>query len=281
MTRTELVFVFGGGLLAQALLVLRAYWSRDTAVKLLLCAFFAVLTGMMAMRETLDPYVAAFVAFVGFSFAFAMMFTREHLAEVGEEALIVLSVLFWYVFFNVPAPVTWKLAAGMLAFVPTLGTLWLAFTDHDVGTWERAFFYCWYLATIVAVAAFQFSFDHLGFFFDPASPHAPGGADAFVGGMAFLYLASHASHLVAMIPIPPRRSQSFAARLDEVREHGRTLAKKFEGEQITPAGVTAVALGVGAPLGLNLALDQVSPHLAVNGVLVILAAFMTWRAHAV
>jgi hypothetical protein len=257
--------------------VLRSHWSRETVLKLLLCCFFAVVTGLMGLRETVDAYVAAFWGFCAFSFVYGLEFTREHLAEVGEEMLIVLSVLFWYVFFNVPAPVSWKLVAGMLAFVPTLGTLWLAFTDYHLGTFERAFFYCWYLATIVAVAAFQFSFDHLDFFFDPASPYAPGGADTFVSGMAFLYLASHASHLVAMIPMP-RRSQSFAARLDEVREHGRALAKKFDGEQLTPAGVSVVALGVGAPLGLNLALDQVSPHLAVNAILVALAAFMTWRA---
>jgi len=92
--------------------------------------------------------------------------------------------------------------------------------------------YMLFLVIIVVIGLAQFPFRNLTIFFDHMSSALLGLVDVFLAGMIFSYISIHAIYILALIPIPFQKTQSFEERWREVKKHAQLLRSKYSNEQL-------------------------------------------------
>lgn len=238
-----------------------------------LCAFFTLLVVVPTALKS--PNALALQIGIGLGF-FALLlsglYRDEILPVVGEKLLLTFTLIFWYGFAT-------ELYRGshaqqilaLVCLVPTVMTIYAAWTRPVLGFRAKLALYTWYLLIIVILGWLQFPFGNLSIFGGRAAGLGwLGPVDAFATGMASLYLLVNAFYLYMLIPIPGR-SQSFSDRMREWHRLTDLMTQRCS-EQDGPSDIqAAVVLAlIGGGLAVNYVLVLVPHSLAVS--LAIIAA---------
>ena len=94
--------------------------------------------------------------------------------------------------------------------------------------------------------------------------------DVFLAGMIFSYISIHAIYILALIPIPFQKTQSFEERWREVKKHAQLLRSKYSNAQLRKTQSLLILLLLGGLLLANLIFQILPKHLAVNTLVVII-----------
>ena len=238
-----------------------------------LCVFFSLI--LLVPAGLKSPNALALhigIALGFFALLFAGLFRDAILPIVGEKLLLTFTVIFWYGFATELYRGTHaQQILALVCLVPTVMTVYAAWTRPTLGFGSKLALYTWYLLIIVFLGWLQFPFGTLSIFAGrTAGLGWLGPLDAFATGMASLYLLVNAFYLYMLIPIPGR-SQSFSDRMAEWHRLTDLMTQRCS-EQDGPSDIqAAVVLAlIGGGLAVNYVLVLVPPSLAVS--LAIIAA---------
>ena len=183
--------LFALGALAQTVLLLREEWRPAEVLRVLgysaaslaiPAALIRYSTGRLFSWDISGLYFL--LTLTGFAWGVAWRWRARLLPRVNELTLTSCAITGWYAFLAFVyrgAPEHKILAAGLA--LPTLATLLLAASHGGLRRGWKVFFFSWYLALLVWLLAWQFSFGHLLAFFTGRF-YASSGA-LFLSGMAF------------------------------------------------------------------------------------------------
>ncbi len=257
-----LSLLFFLGVLLQAFLLI--YGKKVNYLQILIAFVLSLIAFLPGKRETVyNLYLHILVVAGFFSFFFAAMFQKQILPRINEQTVLIFTVVLWYVFIvYLFLPVCIP-----LLLIPTFATLYISFSNAELGYKSRIFFYSWFLVIVVALAVSQFSFGTISLFmgqkFDVINP-----IEMFFTGMAFLYLVSYVFYVFYLIPFPGKR-QSISERIEQWKEYLALLSSKYSTDQMNPINAVLILLSGFGILFLNHFLDLVSDYLIINAMIVL------------
>ena len=272
---SQFILIFVAGIIFEALLLTgrTAQYKKLALITSLLLGLVVILFLIDAIQGRLVdwPHYARLFSLL-FPIAFAYSFKKEILPVINEQIVLSLTVEFWFTFLGFfYSDVTYKNLLAILAIIPTIGALIIAFTNIHIKFWGRIFFYSWFLAIIVFLIIFQFSSGILSFLFsslvDGQLPMtqlanlAP--FNIFTHGMTFLYLAANAWYLYELIPIPGK-SQSIQDRIRQWQAHLKLLSGKYSNYQLKSIHSLLIILIQGGSLILNYYFKLIPNSLFIN-----------------
>jgi len=185
------VGLFALGAVAQTGLLLRGEWRPAAVLRVLgysaaalavPAVFIRYSTARLFEWNVLGLYFLLTLA--GFAWGVAWSWRDRLLPRVNELTLLSCLITGWYAFLAFvyrPGAEMTALAAALA--LPTAATLLLVFSPGAMRRSWKVFFFSWYLALLVWLLAWQFSFGHLLAFFTGRFSAAPGAL--FLNGMAF------------------------------------------------------------------------------------------------
>ena len=275
-TRTALILWFGAGFALEALYLVRRNprWAQLAA-----CAGIALFGVVAAVVEGHNPIVAIGVGLGVFGLFFAGVYQAEILPPVGDKLLLAFTLIYWFALVTELYHGTQPPQALMLAsLVPTAATIYVAVRRPALGFWGKLWLYTWYLVIVVFLGWLQFPFGNLSIF-GRANIGWLGPIDAFVTGMASLYLLTNAFYLFELVPIPGK-SQSFNDRMKQWHELTDLMTQRCS-DQDGPGDGRALAIiaALGSLLLLNYVL-QVLPNALVISVAIVASATLLERPPA-
>lgn len=278
--RILLCVVFGFGVVLESLLLVGLN-AEELAIGFLVSlvaglVFFAI--GLFKAPE-LGFYTHILIGFAVYSGFFAILFRRKIMPIVGEKTLLVLNMALWYLFFAYAPmfPFKIKLLICLILMPMTISVNLMAFVNHVVGPGLTLLFYTWFLVMIVSLGIAQFPFWNLSLFFHKISATRLGFVDALLTGMVFSYIVIHAFYILALIPIPYSKEQSFRERWREVKNHAKVLIEKYSHQQLRQEEALLIVLILGGLLAANLLLQLIPDHLAINSLIVIVPQLISKR----
>jgi hypothetical protein len=242
------VSCFALGMVLQALLMLggrfrRGDWGR--AAGALASWFLGLIPGKHEYKYYLLLHV--FYGLLVVAFVFTYLFRDRLLTRIGGRILLAWNLVLVYVAVDGGWDSPLEL---LLLLLPTVPTVVNAFTDIDRNFGWKVFFQAWFSTILVVIAINGFDAGLLGVFgaergVAPAlrSPH-----EMIAGGAAFLYIVANAWFVLALVPIPLARGQSWDSRMKEVRAHMDLLARGYVWEPDDP--LRSLAVLVGLPVAL-------------------------------
>jgi len=242
------VSCFALGVLLQALLMLggrfrRGDWWRAAGV--LAVGLLGLLPGKREYKYDLLWHIL-FGLLVA-SVLFAFLFRDRLLERIGGRVLLAWNLVLVYV----AVTSGWHSPLELvLLLIPTVPTVFNAFTDIDRTFGWKVFFHAWFSVILVVIAIKGFDPGLLGVFLTEGgvSPALRSPLEMIAGGAAFLCIVANAWFMLALIPIPIARGQSWAARMKEVRAHMDLLARGYVWEPDDP--LRSLAVLVGLPVAL-------------------------------
>ena len=178
---------------------------------------------------------------------FTYLFRDRLLTRIGGRMLLAWNLLLVYIAVHSgwDSPLQF-----LLLLLPTVPTVVNAFTDIDRNFGWKVFYQAWFSTILVVIAIHGFDAGLLGVF------EAEGGVapalrtpfEMIAGGAAFLYIVANAWFVLALVPIPLARGQSWGSRMKEVRAHMDLLARGYVWEPDDP--LRSLAVLVGLPVAL-------------------------------
>ena len=181
------------------------------------------------------------------AFAFIYLFRDRLLPRVGGRMLLAWNLLLVYVAvqggWNSPLQI-------ILLLLPTVPTVVNAFTDIDRNFGWKVFFQAWFSTILVVITIHGFDAGLFRVFEagDGVAPALRSPLEMIAGGAAFLYILANAWFVLALVPIPLARGQSWASRMKQVRAHMDLLARGYVWEPDDP--LRSLAVLVGLPVAL-------------------------------
>jgi len=211
----------------------------------------------------------------------AYYYRKALLPHVNEKILLTHTIIVWYAFFALVYSPGWSyyLLAPVLAFLamPTLATLWLAFTNRQLSFDFKLFFYSWYLMIVILVVLFQSSFNYALFFMGDAGMLTRTVFETALAGMVFCYMFLHVVYSFQMLPLKRKgETQDEADR----RWHGwvdMMTGRYDDMAQLAPIHSLLLVLIVGGFLALNYHYKFISASTVINLGIVILPSLMSKR----
>lgn len=269
--RAVLVVWFGIGVALATLYLLR----RDLrSWQLPACAFMAFAFAVWEhLKHRSDPFQQAGWAFGFFAFMVAVLFRDVILPVVSERLVLALSLIFWYGLITLYPGDGAPTLVVALCSLPTAASLYVAFARPHLGFWSKLLLYSWYLVMVVALGALTFPFGNLSIF-DARRPLPwleP--IDGLATGMAFSYLATNATYLFLLVPLPSR-GQSFAKRMEEWHELTDLMTQRCDDDGPTHAQALAIIAFMGGALLLNGELRVLPASLAVSIAVIVTAVVL-------
>jgi hypothetical protein len=218
---------FALGMVLQAFLMLggrfrRGDWGRVAGA--LASWFIGLVPGKNEQEYRLLEHVFYGLLVAGVMFTY--LFRDRLLPRIGGRMLLAWNLLLVYVVVNRG----WdsRLEVSLL-IIPTVLTVVNAFTDIDRDFGWKVFFQAWFPTILVVISIKGFDAGLLGVFdakggvaLAPRSPF-----EMIAGGAAFLYIVANAWFVLALVPIPLSRTQSWDSRMKEVRAHMDLLARGY------------------------------------------------------
>lgn len=239
---------FAFGMVLQALLMLggrfrRGDWGRAAG------ALAAWLLGLIPGKHELEYHLLlhVFYGLLVVAFVFTYLFRDRLLTRIGGRVLLAWNLLLVYVAVNSGWDSPLEL---LLLLLPTVPTVVNAFTDIDRNFGWKVFFQAWFSTILVVIAINGFDAGLLGVF-EAEGGVAPALRSPFemiAGGAAFLCIVANAWFVLALVPIPLARGQSWGSRMKEVRAHMDLLARGYVWEPDDP--LRSLAVLVGLPVAL-------------------------------
>jgi len=239
---------FALGMVLQALLMLggrfrRGDWGRAAG------ALAAWLLGLIPGKHELEYHLLqhVFYGLLVVAFVFTYLFRDRLLMRIGGRVLLAWNLLVVYVAVNGGWDSPLEL---LLLLLPTVPTVVNAFTDIDRNFGWKVFFQAWFSTILVVIAINGFDAGLLGVFDAEGSvaPALRSPLEMIAGGAAFLYIVANAWFVLALVPIPLARGQSWRSRMTEVRAHMDLLARGYVWEPDDP--LRSLAVLVGLPVAL-------------------------------
>jgi hypothetical protein len=217
--------VFGLGVLAQILMLIRVKFKSGAFFKL----FFISLLAFLPARDeiTYEFYSHLFFMFIVFTVLIAVSYRKEIMPKINEKNILIMTLFFIYIALRYLESVGVLLL--VLFFLPIIATFVLAFTTTKLNSIFKFLFYLWFLIINCILLFSQFSVGSLSFFFKGA-PSA-GFFEIFFAGMIFVILCINVWYIIELMPIPGKH-QSFMDRLDEVKESISGMVKKYSSDQL-------------------------------------------------
>jgi len=239
---------FALGMVLQALFMIggrfrRGDWGRAAGV---LGSWFI---GLVPGKHEQGYYVPLHVSY-GMLVAgavFTYLFRDRLLPRIGGRMLLAWNLLLIYVAVHSG----WDSQLNLfLLLLPTVPTVINAFTDIDRSFGWKVFFQAWFSTILVVIAINGFD---AGLFavFEPEGGVRPALRSPFemiAGGAAFLYIIANAWFVLALVPIPLARGQSWGSRMKQVHAHMALLARGYVWEPDDP--LRSLAVLVGLPVAL-------------------------------
>ena len=242
------VSCFAVGMLLQALFMLagrfrRGDWGRAAGV--LATGLLGLLPGKKEYEYRLLEHVFFGLLVAGGMFTY--LFRDRLLTRVGGRMLLAWNLLLVYVAVHSG----WDSRLEMfLLSLPTAATIFNAFSDIDRDFRWKVFFYAWFSTILVVIAVHGFDIRLLDVFEakDGGVPALRSPFEMIAGGAAFLYIVANAWFVLALVPIPLSRTQSWSSRMKEIRAHMNLLARGYvwERDEVLPS----LAVLVGLPVAL-------------------------------
>jgi hypothetical protein len=278
--RIVLCVVFGFGVFLESLLLV-GFTAEELGTVILLslgAGLIFFLVGFFKAPEV-GLYTHILIGFGIYSGVFGILFRKKIMPVVSEKTLLVLNMALWYLFFTYFPMLSFKVKLLIcLILIPmTISVNLMAFIDHIVGFGLTILFYTWFLIMIVFLGLAQFPFWNLSFFFNKLSAARLGFLDVLLTGMVFSYMAINVIYVLALIPIPYHRGQSFGERWREVRRHARVLIEKYSHQQLRQEEALLIMLIMGGLLATNLFLELIPHHFAINTLIVIVPQLISKR----
>ena len=236
------ILSFGLGIALQASLMLRGSFRPGDAKRVgvvLLISLFGMVPGKH--EHPYEPLWHVFLVFTIFGGAFAFAFRERLLVHVGGRILLAWNIVLVYVVLQAG----WVSQRWVsLLVVPTIMTVFNAFTDIDRVFGWKVFFYAWFSTILVVIAISGLNTGPLAMFFEQgaAVPRPP--LEMFLTGAAYLYIVTNAWFVLALWPTPLSRSQSWRDRGEEIRRHMALLAQGYVWERDDPWRSLAVLIGL-------------------------------------
>jgi len=273
-----LSLVFGVGIIFQSLLFISNQWTLEK-MRLILKHMGISLAGMFPGKNERhyveDIYfhiTICFILFAGFIFA---TFKKEILPRITEASLLSYSLIFWYLFLSRYDPHSaFDRTVVLLAALPTLGTLVIAFTLIHWSFKVNLSCYIWYLILVLAISILQISFGALAFIFGHRT-------DQFelwqilLTGMSFTYLSASMFYLYILIPVQGK-NQTKEERMQIWQEDARLMASRFVDYRMPPVQAAIILILQGGLYALNHTYRWFPMPLMVNLSVVVLPVFFSF-----
>jgi hypothetical protein len=260
--RSILIISFGIGVAVQAVLMLRGGWNWW---KIAGCVAVSLLAFMPGKHEHVyNVLFHVLMALSFFSFTFAMVFRKDILPMISEAVLLSYSLIFWYAFlsYSYDGSII-KITLAILVSVPTIITLYISCRKIKLNFPYKLILYTWFLCIVVSLGLFQFPFSQLALFLKDRQIPWTTPLESITAGMAFLFLASNATYIFFLIPIPGK-NQSWKDRMKEWHEFTDLLTQRVTDDQIDLRGVAAIVAAMGLVLVGNFLYDWVPSGLIIN-----------------
>ena len=243
-----LISCFALGMVLQALFMIggrfrRGDWGR--AAGALGSWFFGLVPGKHEQEYHLLQHV--FFGMLVAGGVFTYLFRDRLLPCIGGRMLLAWNLLLIYVAVHSG----WDSQLNLfLLLLPTVPTVINAFTDIDRSFGWKVFFQAWFSTILVVIAINGFDAGLFGVF-EPDGGVRPALRSPFemiAGGAAFLYIIANAWFVLALVPIPLARGQSWGSRMKQVHAHMALLARGYVWEPDDP--LRSLAVLVGLPVAL-------------------------------
>ena len=251
------------GTLVHALLLLNSSFVKADAKKFLICLAWSLLGLMPGKHETLYvlPEHLLFMVIV-FGICYGYYFRERLMQAISEQGLLFWNILLAYaLYLNSAWTMQWWFV--WLA-IPSAATLLLCLVPWRMGYSAKAICYVWYLAMVSIIGFLQFRFGNFAFLLDVSgNPVPPPDIDAFVSGMAFLYLVINVYYIVYLIPMPAKH-QPIADRLKNVRAELDLMVVRFSDDQSRVLSTALIIAAVGGVCVVNEHWHLMSGWLLIN-----------------
>lgn len=264
--------VFGFGVVAQALLLLRGGKVNYAFIlgTSLVLALFAFMPAKNEHAYNLDAHIIMSIWYFFLAFAFVTTFVgRDAILPVINEATVLsMTVLAWGIILgNMPA----VLYCIVPAAIATPFVILIAFTDVKLPNFAQAFFYGWFMFTVLTAAYFQITAGGYAIPFGtmPPDPNIPElVVKLFLTGMVTMYAVAYLLYLFELVPVPGKH-QSISDRIRQWLEYMDFLATKYSEDQLKPLFAFLVILAEGGVLITNHAFHLVPDLVVVNAIIVL------------
>ena len=278
--RILLCVIFGFGVVVESLLLV-GLMAKNLGIGFLtsLCCglvFFAI--GLFKAPE-LGVYTHILIGLAIYSGTFAILFRKQIMPIVSEKTLLVLNMALWYLFLAYSPMLSFKVKLLIcLVLTPmTVSVILMVCIDHVVGPGLTLLFYTWFLVIIVSIGLAQFPFWKLSFFFSKISAARFGSVNVMLTGMVFSYIVMHIFYILALIPIPYYKEQSFEERWREVKKHAKMIIEKYSHQQLRQEEALLIVLILGGLLAANLLFQLIPDHMVINFLIVIVPQLISKR----
>jgi len=278
--RILLCVIFGFGVVVESLLLV-GLMAKDLGIGFLTSLGGGLVVfgiGLFRAPE-IDIYTHILIGLTSYSAVFAILFRKKIMPIVSEKTLLVLNMALWYLFlaYSPMFPFKVKLLICLVLIPMTVSVSLMAFIDHVVGPGLTLLFYTWFLVIIVSIGLAQFPFWKLSFFFGKISAARFGSVNVLLTGMVFSYIVIHIFYILALIPIPYYKEQSFEERWREVKKHANLIIEKYSHQQLRKDEALLIVLILGGLLAANLLFQLIPDHLVINSLIVIVPQLISKR----
>ena len=276
-----LALFFGLFLFLQAYLIIRKDYPKEKFVVCVLAYVVPVLIALFIGSGFPGMCLYAYPIFV---ITFYGLFYDKILPVVGEESLLVYTILFWAAYLQYPNIPEFLTA---FAFIPTIGVVGACFTKNRLPRILRFLFYVWFLAILVFLLVSQ-SFDlrFVGEFRGSASAlmvvmeffyllwnvvinppmlslnlshiDATGVLYLIPYEMSYLFLSIYSFSLLALLP---KKGEPYD---QDIKEHVALFSRKFSAKQASAFGSILIILFVGGCLLANVSLHIVEQSFLIS-----------------
>jgi hypothetical protein len=281
--RILLCVVFGFGVFLESL-ILVGLKAKSLGIGFLvsLCGGLVSFAVGLFKAPEFGFYTHILIGLAIYSGIFAILFRKKIMPIVNERTLLVLNMALWYLFLAYFPMFSFKVKLLIcLVLIPmTIGVNLMAFIDHVVGPGLTLLFYTWFLVMILSLGLFQFPFWNLSLFFGKIGADRLGFMNALLTGMVFSYIVIHMFYILALIPIPYYRAQSFRQRWSEVKKHAKLIIEKYSHQQLRQEEALLIVLILGGLLAANLLFQLITDHLVINFLIVIVPQLISERFSA-
>ena len=227
---------FGAGIILQSILFISRAWTIEKFQKILThmgMSLIGMFPGKHERDYFADIYFHVSFCFVIFAAFILGTFKKEILPRVSESSLLSYSLIFWLLILNRFDPnSTFDKTIVLLAALPTLCTLFIAFTLYHWSFKVNLSCYIWFLILVLAIYVLQISFGELGFLFGHRSDQSDL-AQILLTGMSFTYLTASVFYLYILIPLQGK-NKTEEERMEIWWEDARLMASRFVGYRMTP-----------------------------------------------
>ena len=218
--------IFGGFVLVKNNINLRDFLIFLTAVlatSLIIFVFFG------------DNYPQTFVILflLIFLIPFFMAFKEVIINEINELILLSFNLTFWYLFLTKinPNPVL-----ILLASLPTIGVIFLAFSNFKIKDHWKIVFYLWFLVMDAFLILFYFFYGDLSSLVLVREIDSISLFNSFLAGMAFLHLSSHFLCFASLIRLSTEYNNRFVFEpikktIKDTVRNSRFIIDKYSSKQ--------------------------------------------------